>query len=126
MRCWSFVFPKIFLRTTGVTTANCLSNFSHVCLEDAVAKFVTNTFVTSNSSKECFYHTENVTESICFSFLVGILGGKRILKTLFVTHRYLLAVELFGKGAFVDVSTLCILNSHISQFELPQNFIAYI
>ena len=128
MRWWSFVFPKIFLRTTGVTTANYLSNFSHVCLEDAVAKFVTNTFVTSNSSKECFYHTENVIviESICFSFLVGIFGGKRILWTSFVRHRYLLAVELFGKKAFVDVSTLCILNSHISQFDLPQNFIAYI
>ena len=48
-------------------------------IEDAVAKFVTNTFVTSNSSKECFYHTENVIESICFSFLAGIFGDKRIL-----------------------------------------------
>ena len=70
----------MFLRTTDVTTANYLSNFGHVCLEDAVAKFVTNTFVTSNSPKECFCHTENVIESICFFFLAGIsVGGKRIL-----------------------------------------------
>ena len=79
VRCWSFVFPRLFLGTTGVTTEHYLSNFGHVCLEDAVAKFVTNTFVTSNSSKECFYHTENVIESICFSFLAGIFGDKRIL-----------------------------------------------
>ena len=69
----------MFLRTTDVTTANYLSNFGHGCLEDAVAKFASNTFVTSNSSKECFCHTENVIESICFSFLVGIFGGKRVL-----------------------------------------------
>ena len=29
--------------------------------------------------KNGFYHTENVIESICFSFLAGIFGDKRIL-----------------------------------------------